>query len=931
MQLRDYQVQAIEAVEHAWEHHSDVLGVAATGAGKTVIFIALAIRQTIHNPNARIVVLAHREELIAQPIERLRAVAGDWLMDGSLDRPRVGRLLGEQKDYDRQLTVATVQTLGYRRKNTDGQWVYPHLEKLLAAGPIDYLITDEAHHAISPSYLQVVECLRAANPALRHLGVTATPQRGDGKAMANGFTHTAFTVTIADLVRRGYLVKPTWYAITTQIDLAGVKTVAGDFQQKALADRFDTDACRQVVVAAHKEYAHDRPAIAFTVSVAGAYALAEAFRQAGYTAVAADGTTDKAVRRGLLADFRAGRYQILVNCLDEATEILTRRGWVDMNTIREDDVTAAVDPHTSKVRWEPITRIVRRPRAPGERMVRIKNQTLDIRVTEGHRMLMRSANAINWKIVQAGELPDTTGAYQLPLAGDETFPGVLLTDAELEFLGLFATDGTLNRERASIEIIQAAKSPMCAEIERILNDCGFDWKVSETYQETNKGKYLKRRYRIPKGTIGGQLQRNGWGRLESWIDKSLSPKLADCTRAQFERLVYGLWIGDGEKYHKDRRPGDSPTIIGQDWVMFDRLQAWAAVRGFATKLTTRLNGTGSNGEQFTIGKLRIRDRAWVQTNNHTILTSGGNPARFEEGWVAEEVWCVTNETGTIITRRNGHVTVMGQCGLWTEGLDVPEIACIHLARPTRSDGLYIQMVGRGLRPVDGKSDCLILDYIPADARNVAMLGDILGCPIPRAELLKSFQKDKPGATQIGFTFDGDDFEGQGDAAGASFEIVAKELHYLEASLWTWHRRDGLLTLGCGRGADGIERLLAIRDGQLWAIWRNGVQQPDGSWKSTGAWAARPVACEDPFATGEAFAAKHATAELVAKGRGWHKAPISDGQAKWLHGLARGDMKRSEIEVLTRGQAAGLITHYQAQQAIGRFEAAYASQAIEVSA
>ena len=581
MQLRDYQTEAIAQTLASWQQHTDVLGVAATGAGKTVIFIKLLTE--LLTPGTRGLILAHREELIEQPLERLRAVAGEWLMDGSLDRPRVGRLLGSQKDYDRQLTVATVQTLSYRRKDGD-QWITPHLDKLLAAGPIDYLITDEAHHAISPSYLQIVEGLRNANPNMRHLGVTATPQRGDGKAMANGFTHTAFTVTIADLVRRGYLVKPTWYAITTQIDLAGVKTVAGDFQQKALADRFDTEACRQVVVAAHKEYAADRPAIAFTVSVAGAYALAEAFRQAGYTAVAADGTTDKAVRRQLLADFRAGRFQILVNC-----------------------------------------------------------------------------------------------------------------------------------------------------------------------------------------------------------------------------------------------------------------------------------------------------------------------------------------------------------GLWTEGLDVPEIACIHLARPTRSDGLYIQMVGRGLRPVDGKSDCLILDYIPADARNVAMLGDILGCPIPRAELLKSFQKDKPGATQIGFTFDGDDFEGQGDAAGASFEIVAKELHYLEASIWTWHRRDGLLTLGCGRGADGIERILAIRDGQLWAIWRNGVQQPDGSWKSAGDWAARPVACDDPFATSEQFAAKHATAELVAKGRGWHKAPISEGQVKWLHGLARGDLKRSEIELLSRGQAAGLITHYQAQQAIGRFEAAYASQAIEVSA
>lgn len=574
MHLRPYQTEAITNTLAAWNGHTDVLGVAATGAGKTVIFIKLLTDLMDQQPGARCVVLAHREELIHQPIERLRAVAGDWLMTGSLDRPRVGILLGEQKIYDRQLTVATVQTLARAK----------HLEKLLSYGKVDYLITDEAHHAISPSYLNVVAGLRKANPNLKHLGVTATPQRGDGLALANGFTHTAFTVTIADLVRQGYLVKPSWYAISTQIDLSGVKTRAGDFELGKLADRFDTDACRQVVVAAHREYASTRPAIAFTVSVAGAYALAEAFRAAGFTAAAADGTTDKQVRRGILADFRAGKFQVLVNC-----------------------------------------------------------------------------------------------------------------------------------------------------------------------------------------------------------------------------------------------------------------------------------------------------------------------------------------------------------GLWTEGLDVPEIACIHLARPTKSDGLYIQMVGRGLRPVPNKSDCLILDYLPADARNVAMLGDILGCPIPRDALLKQFQKrDEPGATQIGFTFDGDDFEGQGDAAGVNFQIVAKELHYLEASLWTWHRRDGVLTLGCGRGGDGRERILAIREGRLWGIWRDGYQD-QGEWKSRGMWVAAPLPTDDPFASGEQFAAKHASAELVAKGRAWHKAPISEGQSRFLQSLARGQLKRGEIEQLSRGDAANLISHYQAVQAIGRYEAALSSNVMEVAA
>lgn len=557
LQLRGYQTGAIEATCQEWEAGKrDVLGVAATGAGKTVIFLALLLR--VLRDGQRAVILAHREELIQQPIERLRMVAGEWLMDATLSRPRVGLLMGDQKDYDRQLTVATVQTLSRET----------HLKKLLAHGAVDYLITDEAHHAIAPAYLKVRDGLRAANPQLRHLGVTATPMRGDGLAMANAFETTAFTITIADLVREGYLVKPSWYAISTHIDLSGIRTVGGDFQQQQLAERFDTPACRALVVAAHRELAADRPAIAFTTSVAG------------FSAASADGTTDKAARRQILADFRAGKYQVLVNC-----------------------------------------------------------------------------------------------------------------------------------------------------------------------------------------------------------------------------------------------------------------------------------------------------------------------------------------------------------GLWTEGLDVPEIACIHLARPTRSDGLYIQMIGRGLRPTLTKTDCLILDYLPENARNVAMLGDILGCPIPREELLKQLAKQRrPGVSQIGFTFDGDSF----DADGTDLQVVARELRYLEQSPFTWHRHHDLLTLGCGRGADGIERILAIAGQRLYAIWRHGELQP-GGWKSVGAWVARPVPCDDPFAQGEALAAKHAARELAAKGRQWHQQPISEGQARWLVQLARGELRRAEIGELSRGAAANLITYYQAREAIGRFEAAQAAGAIQEAA
>lgn len=568
---RPYQEEAITAVEAAWDAgHRDVLGVAATGAGKTNMFIWILMRAIARQPQARVIILAHREELITQPVERLRSIAGDWLIAGTLNRPRVGLLMGEQKNYDRQITIATVQTLSYRRKVGDDAkgkpiYRYPHLEELLKAGAIDYLITDEAHHAVAPGYLAVRDGLRASHPELRHLGVTATPMRADDLALANAFGHTAFMISIADLVRAGFLVKPQWLAISTHIDLTGVKTTGGDYRQDQLAEKFDTAGCRALVVAAHKEYGAGRPAIAFTASVKGAHDLAEAFRHAGFSAASADGTTDKSERRQILADFRAGRYEVLVNC-----------------------------------------------------------------------------------------------------------------------------------------------------------------------------------------------------------------------------------------------------------------------------------------------------------------------------------------------------------GLWTEGLDVPEIACIHLARPTRSDGLYIQMVGRGLRPTERKTDCLILDYLPADARNVSMLGDILGCPISRDELLKKFAAGSvPGLMQVGFTFDGDDFLHN----GMDMQIIARELRYLEQSPFVWHRHNDLLTLGCGRGNDGIERILAIADGTLYAIWRTGLLQSDGTWKSGGNWQARPVPCADAFTQGEALASKHAAKTLASKGAAWHARPVSEPQAHYLRSLSRGELTRTAIASMAALEAANMITHYQARHAI----------------
>src|SRR6185369_7924984 len=138
MHLRPYQQAAIDAVWHDWwvEGLNDLLLVAATGAGKTQMFLKLLMNGLDERPN-RAVILAHRQELIDQPLQRIGQIDPAWPMQGDLLRPRIGIMMAERNDYDRELTIATVQTLASSKR----------LAQLLAAGPIGYLVVDECHHA----------------------------------------------------------------------------------------------------------------------------------------------------------------------------------------------------------------------------------------------------------------------------------------------------------------------------------------------------------------------------------------------------------------------------------------------------------------------------------------------------------------------------------------------------------------------------------------------------------------------------------------------------------------------------------------------------------------------------------------------------------------------------------------------------------------
>jgi DNA repair protein RadD len=213
--LRRYQIDAIAAIDAAIAAGKRrPLVVSPTGAGKTVIFAAITKREAAKG--LRVIVLAHRREIIAQTSLKLSA---HGVEHGII---RAGLVM----DLEQNVQVCSIQTLWARAMRTNK----------IPLPPADLLIIDEAHHVPARTYRKIVE----AYPNAILLGTTATPCRGDGRGLGNFFDCIVETPQVAELIAQKYLVKTRVYA-PRDIDLKGVRVQAGDYVENQLAQRMDRD------------------------------------------------------------------------------------------------------------------------------------------------------------------------------------------------------------------------------------------------------------------------------------------------------------------------------------------------------------------------------------------------------------------------------------------------------------------------------------------------------------------------------------------------------------------------------------------------------------------------------------------------------------------------------------------------------------------
>jgi superfamily II DNA or RNA helicase len=295
MILRPYQSICLDAIDEALAIHPSVLAVLATGLGKTVIFAHLAARWP-----GRVLVLAHRDELIRQAAEKLALVSGE----------EVGIEMGEARLDENQedkirLVVSSVQTM-----------CRPKRQQKFDPSAFGLLIVDEAHHAVARTYRDVIAYFRQ-NPATRVLGVTATPKRADELAMGQVFDNVCFDYGILQAVEDGWLVPVQQQAVVVEgLDFSRVRDVAGDFSEAQLEQILTEEKMLHKVAAPTVELIGPRPALVFCVTVMHARLMAlvlERYRGGGVVA-SLDGSTPFEERRATVEAYKRGKIQILCNC-----------------------------------------------------------------------------------------------------------------------------------------------------------------------------------------------------------------------------------------------------------------------------------------------------------------------------------------------------------------------------------------------------------------------------------------------------------------------------------------------------------------------------------------------------------------------------------------------------------------------------------------
>lgn len=282
LKLRDYQEQIIEAVrDQMRKGRKKILIQAPTGSGKTALTASML--GSASSKGIRSWFNVHRRELVKQSIDafNLAEVPHGTVASGFAFNP------------DPLVQICSVGTLAHR---------YARIRKP------QMIIWDECHHIAAGTWAKIFKFF----PDAYHIGLTATPQRLDGKGLDDWFDTMVEGPTVSWLIENKFLADYKLYA-PSSISMTGVKRSMGDFQRAATSEIMNKPTITGNAIKEYQKQAMGKRAVVFAVSVEHSKCIVNQFNAMGIPAAHIDGGANANERDYKLHQFKEGKVKILSN------------------------------------------------------------------------------------------------------------------------------------------------------------------------------------------------------------------------------------------------------------------------------------------------------------------------------------------------------------------------------------------------------------------------------------------------------------------------------------------------------------------------------------------------------------------------------------------------------------------------------------------
>ncbi len=294
--LRPYQQQMKEEIYSLWDRMDNLMIQMPTGTGKTIVFTSV-VRDIqrwckVHSPESKILIVAHRKELITQASGKLKDIPHGIIMSGT------------KQELHRMVQVASIQTfMSCRNYETMRHYRF------------DFIIIDEAHHSIASGYQKLWEMY----PNSKKLGVTATPWRMNHCGFRSLFSEIVISKPIEWFVNEHYLSNYDYISIrrnsetqkaVNSIDRYGVD---GDYLEAELSNVFDCGHIRAELYKSYKKFADGKKGIIYAIDRRHANNILELYASHGVSIRMIDGTTPAEERQNIISYFKAGIVRVIVN------------------------------------------------------------------------------------------------------------------------------------------------------------------------------------------------------------------------------------------------------------------------------------------------------------------------------------------------------------------------------------------------------------------------------------------------------------------------------------------------------------------------------------------------------------------------------------------------------------------------------------------